>query len=113
MPDDQKPDPIEDVRKGLGLLFRAARTTIEKLPTRDLEQAVVATAREVGRAIENVGKTIERDVFGGKPQPPPGPTVVEVQVTRPEDQHPEEPKPGEPAPEQARPDEPRPPETGS
>jgi len=74
MPDDEKPDPFEDVRKGLGLLFRAAKTTIEKLPTKDIEQAVVTTAREVGRAVENVGKTIERDVFGGKagdqPQPP-------------------------------------------
>ena len=66
MPDDEKPDPFEDVRKGLGLLFRAAKTTIEKLPTKDIEQVVVTTAREVGRAVENVGKTIERDVFGGK-----------------------------------------------
>jgi hypothetical protein len=65
MPDD-KPNPIDDVRKGLGLLFRAAKTTVEKLPTKDLEEAVVTSAREVGRAIENVGKTIEREVFGGK-----------------------------------------------
>jgi hypothetical protein len=66
MPDD-KPSPLDDVRKGLGLLFRAARTTVEKLPTKDLEEAVVTSAREVGRAIENVGKTIEREVFGKKP----------------------------------------------
>jgi hypothetical protein len=63
---DDKPNPFADVRKGLGLLFRAARTTVEKLPTKDLEEAVVTSAREVGRAIENVGRTIERGVFGRK-----------------------------------------------
>jgi hypothetical protein len=61
---DDKPKALEDVRKGLGLLFRAAKTTVEKLPTKDLEEVVVTSAREVGRAIENVGKTIEREVFG-------------------------------------------------
>jgi hypothetical protein len=65
MPDD-KPNALEDVRKGLGLLFRAAKTTVEKLPTKDLEEVVVTSAREVGRAIENVGKTLEREVFGKK-----------------------------------------------
>jgi len=76
MPDD-KPNAFEDVRKGLGLLFRAAKTTVEKLPTKDLEEVVVTSAREVGRAIENVGKTIEREVFGkkdgeaSKPDDPP------------------------------------------
>lgn len=66
MPDD-KPNALEDVRKGLGLLFRAAKTTVEKLPTKDLEEVVVTSAREVGRAIESVGKTLEREVFGSKP----------------------------------------------
>ena len=69
MPDDQKPNPLEDVRKGLGLLFRAAKTSIEKLPTKDLEEVVVTSAREVGRALENVGKTIEREVLGKKDEP--------------------------------------------
>jgi hypothetical protein len=70
MPDDDKPnpkpDPLQDVRKGLGLLFRAAKTTVEKLPTKDLEEVVVTSAREVGRALENVGRSIEREVFGKK-----------------------------------------------
>jgi hypothetical protein len=66
---DDKPSALDDVRKGLGLLIRAARTTVEKLPTKDLEEAVVTSAREVGRAIENVGKTIEREVFGKKGDP--------------------------------------------
>jgi hypothetical protein len=69
MPDDDKPNPLEDVRKGLGLLFRAAKTTVEKLPTKDIEEVVVTSAREVGRALENVGKTIEREVLGKKDEP--------------------------------------------
>lgn len=69
MPDDDKPNPLEDVRKGLGLLFRAAKTSIEKLPTKDIEEVVVTSAREVGRALENVGKTIEREVLGKKDEP--------------------------------------------
>jgi hypothetical protein len=66
---DDKPNPFDDVRKGLGLLFRAAKTTVEKLPTKDLEAVVVTSAREVGRAIENVGKTLEREVFGKRSEP--------------------------------------------
>jgi hypothetical protein len=71
---DDKPSAFEDVRKGLGLLFRAARTTMERLPTKDLEEVVATSAREVGRALENVGKTIEREVLGGRKTeaaPPP------------------------------------------
>jgi hypothetical protein len=74
---DDKPDPIEDVRKGLGLLFRAARGAIEKLPTKDFEEAVTTGAREVGRAIENVAETIEREVFHPKDgHAAPGPRVA-------------------------------------
>lgn len=62
MTDDKPPDPLSDVAKGLGLLFRAARTAARKLPTKDLEEVVATSAREVGRAIENVAATIERGV---------------------------------------------------
>jgi hypothetical protein len=80
MPDgDEKPNPLEDLRKGLGLLFRAAKTTIEKLPTGELEEAVLTGAKEVGRAIENVAHTVEQQVLrkpsartpGEPPRPEP------------------------------------------
>jgi len=58
------PNPLSDVVKGLGLLFRAAKTTVEKLPTKDFEEAMVTSAKEVGRALENVGRTLEREVLG-------------------------------------------------
>ena len=84
MADNDKPNPLEDVRKGLGLLFRAAKTTVEKLPTKDVEEAVITTAREVGRAVESVGRTIEREVFGGKDR--------KEGDAKPEDAKPDEPK---------------------
>src|SRR5271165_4591334 len=61
---DDRPNPLADVIRGLGLLLRAAKTTVEKLPTKDLEEAIVASAREVGRALENVATAVEREVFG-------------------------------------------------
>jgi hypothetical protein len=78
---DDRPSAFSDVRKGLGLLFRAARTTVAKLPKKDLEESLVTGAREVGqevlRAFENVASTarteavrgvraIEREVLGKK-----------------------------------------------
>jgi hypothetical protein len=71
---DEKPDPLSDVIRGLGLLLRAAKTTVERVPKKGLEEAVLETAREVGRAIENVAGavagTVEREVFGRKDAPP-------------------------------------------
>jgi hypothetical protein len=82
---DDKPSALDDVRKGLGLLIRAARTTVEKLPTKDLEEAVVTSAREVGRAIENVGKTIEREVFGKKSGDAPSPPKTDPNESHDDD----------------------------
>jgi hypothetical protein len=70
MTEEKPPNPLSDVAQGLGLLFRAARTAARKLPTKDLEEVVVASAREVGRAIENVAATIERGVLGNKGERP-------------------------------------------
>ncbi|MBK6698203.1 MAG: hypothetical protein IPG50_39370 [Myxococcales bacterium] len=66
MSDAKKPDPIEDVREGLGLLFRAAKSVISELPTQKIEETVVTGVKEVGRAVETVASTIEREVFGKK-----------------------------------------------
>jgi hypothetical protein len=73
MGDENKPNPLDDVTKGLGLLFRAAKTTVERLPTEKLEDVVTEGAKEVGKAIEAVGTVIEREVLGKKPgsKPPP------------------------------------------
>jgi len=93
--DDKKPDPIEDVRKGLGLLFRAAKGAVEKIPTKDVEQLVVTSAREVGRALENVAKSVEREVSRVKDDLKPHgsakpPSDAEA---KPDDKKDDEPKP--------------------
>jgi len=82
---DDRPNPLTDVRKGLGLLFRAARTAVGRLPKGDLEQVVVESAREVGRAIENVATTLEREVLGVRKRGEP-----------PKDKDASPPKPGDP-----------------
>lgn len=72
--DPKNPDPIEDVRKGLGLLFRAARSVVREVPKEKIEEAVSTGLREVGRAVESVASTIEREVFrggGARPDAPP------------------------------------------
>jgi len=78
MADDPKPSPLDDLRQGLGLLFRAAKTTIEKLPTGELEEAVKTGAKEVTRAIENVTHAVEEQILrkpsarsGSAPGSPP------------------------------------------
>jgi hypothetical protein len=86
---DDKPSAFEDVRKGLGLLFRAARTTVERLPKKNLENVVMESAREVGRAFENVGKAIEREVLGHKEGEHPAPPSPPADATK--DQAPPEP----------------------
>jgi hypothetical protein len=64
MPNDDKPNPMDDVKKGLGLLFRAAKTAVKNLPTDPIEKVVLDGAREVGRAVENVATALEKEVFG-------------------------------------------------
>jgi hypothetical protein len=99
----EKPDPIEDVRKGIGLLIRAAKSTLDQIPTRQIEDAVVSGAREVGRAIENVTGAIDKQLFRRDPASAPPETEVK-----------EEPKP-KPKPEDkgdAPPEEPKGPRVG-
>jgi hypothetical protein len=77
--DPEKPNPIDDLRKGFGLLFRAAKTTLEKLPTDQIEEAVLTGAKEVGRALENVQHSVEEQFLGKSGAPrkdePPAPAA--------------------------------------
>jgi hypothetical protein len=92
------PDPIEDVRKGLGLLFRAAKSAIESLPTGKVEDAVITGAREVGRAIENVTQTLDKQFFK-RDRPAEGAKPDGADATKadePSDKKSEPPPPDEP-----------------
>jgi hypothetical protein len=59
-------DPLDDLKKGFGFLARAAKSAVEKLPTKDLEDVVSSGVREVGRALGNVKDTIEEEFFDKK-----------------------------------------------
>jgi cell division septation protein DedD len=77
MSDEKKPDPVDDLKKGLGLLFRAAKTAVDEIPTGKLEEVVKTGAREVGRAIENVTGVIDEQIFHNKPRSkPPAPSAT-------------------------------------
>lgn len=94
MPDDPKPNPFQDLRQGLGLLFRAAKTTLERLPTGELEEAVKTGAKEVTRAIENVTHAVEEQILrkpsvrsGSAPPPAPGSTAASADGQDHEEAH--------------------------
>jgi hypothetical protein len=71
MSDEKKPDPVDDLKKGLGLLYRAAKNAVDEIPTGKIEEAVKTGAREVGRAIENVTGVIDEQIFHNKPRSKP------------------------------------------
>ena len=73
---DEKPktDPVDDLKQGLGLLFRAAKGAVEKLPTDKVEDVAKDAAKEVARAFETIGHEVEKVISPtGKKgsQPPP------------------------------------------
>ncbi len=91
---EEGPNPLRDVAKGLGLLFRAARTAAKKWPTKELEEVVVTSAREVGRAFENVATTIEREVMGKVGRARSAPPEQAKDAEKPEDTQPGDGKSG-------------------
>ena len=56
MTDEEKkdPDPVEDLRAGLGLLFRAARGAVDKIPTHKIEELVKEGTDKVGKAFHKL-----------------------------------------------------------
>lgn len=55
-------DPIEDVREGLGLLFRAAKGAVEKIPTKDLEKTGVEGVSEFGKMMGRFAETVGSEI---------------------------------------------------
>lgn len=73
-----KPKPVDDLKEGLGLLFRAAKGAVESLPTDKLEGAATKiegaakdAAKEVGRAFESLGGEVEKLINPNKGTHPP------------------------------------------
>ncbi|WP_394848171.1 hypothetical protein LZC95_11980 [Pendulispora brunnea] len=69
---------MEDLRAGLGLLFRAAKTAVDEFPTEKIEEAVKQGARDVGKVFETVGEAIDEKVLGRKKAPPAAPPPTET-----------------------------------
>lgn len=69
---DEKHKPIDDLKQGLNLLFRAAKGAVDQLPTDKLEGALKDGVKEVGKAFESVANEVDK-VFhkdkGGTPPP--------------------------------------------
>ena len=89
---DEKPKPVDDLKQGLGLLFRAAKGAVDKIPTDRIESAVKDGAKEVGKAFETVATEIDNVITKatgsgsqppahhgapGSPPQPPEPTTAE------------------------------------
>ena len=88
---DEKPktDPVDDLKQGLGLLFRAAKGAVEKLPTDKVEDVAKDAAKEVARAFETIGQEVEKVISpaarDGKKgsQPPPAEAKTDAPSTPP------------------------------
>jgi len=91
MSDDEKrepkPNPVDDLKQGLGLLLRAAKGAASALPTDKIEDAVKDGAKEVTRAFETVATEIDKLVTKattsgapgeGRPEPPEPTTAAGV-----------------------------------
>lgn len=101
---DDKPKPIDDLKEGLGLLFRAAKGAVDKLPTGKIEEVAQDAAKEVTRAFESLGSELEK-AFGTTPAakksdaPPPAPPKDEKKyddgyAANPDDETPRGPRVG-------------------
>lgn len=92
---DHKPNPVDDLKEGLGLLFRAAKGAVEKLPTDKLEVVAKDAAKEVGRAFESLGNEIEKLVGTATGTQPPAepPAAPPAEAKKEEPPNGEAPKP--------------------
>jgi hypothetical protein len=78
---DDKPTPVDDLKQGLNLLFRAAKGAVDKIPTDKIEGAVRDGAKEVGKAFETVATEIDKVVTNvttrpGSAPPPHAPPAA-------------------------------------
>lgn len=75
---EDKPKPVDDLKEGLGLLFRAAKGAVESLPTDKIENVAKDAAKEVGRAFESLGSELEKVIHPPRPgtQPPAAPPAA-------------------------------------
>ena len=104
---DEKPKPVDDLKQGLGLLFRAAKGAVDKIPTDKIESAVKGGAKDVGKAFETVATELDNaftKATGSSPPPhadphPPEATTAEAQAKAQQEAEEAKKKEGQPAPQ--------------
>jgi hypothetical protein len=74
MSDDKKqpPRPLDDLKEGLGLLFRAAKGAVEQFPTEKVEETAKEAAKQVGKTFEVIGNEMDKaftKATGSEPPP--------------------------------------------
>jgi hypothetical protein len=86
MSDEKKPKPLDDLKEGLGLLFRAAKGAVESLPTEKVEDVAKDAAKEVGRAFETLGHELDKafNKATGSAPPPPAPPAPPAEAKKDE-----------------------------
>ncbi|MDB4946464.1 MAG: hypothetical protein JWP97_5998 [Labilithrix sp.] len=88
MNDSEKPKPVDDLKQGLNLLFRAAKTAVESIPTDKIEGAIKDGAKEVSKAFEQVANEVDK-VFHtttkASQPPPPAPPSASPPADKPFD----------------------------
>jgi hypothetical protein len=95
MGDDPKSKPLDDLKEGLGLIFRAAKGAVERLPTDKVEDVAKDAVKQVGSAFETIGSEVDKlwnkaTGSGAPPVPPAAPPPAEAAAEPPKP--PEEPQ---------------------
>jgi hypothetical protein len=107
MSDEPKPKPIEDLKEGLNLLFRAAKGAVEKIDTHKVEDVAKDAAKEMTRAFDTIGNEIDR--VWNKATGKPGSAVTKADAPKEEK---EEKKKDEPYDDAYAPEPPKGPRVG-
>jgi len=71
MSEDKPSKPVDDLKEGLNLLFRAAKGAVQSLPTDKVETVAKDAVKEVNRAFESLGAEIQQAIAGKPAQQHP------------------------------------------
>jgi hypothetical protein len=67
----QERKPSDDLKEGLGLIFRAAKTAARQVDIAKLDKSLDRAVTEVGRVVSRVGRVVADEVNRIASSPPP------------------------------------------
>ena len=74
MAEDKK--PLDDLKEGLGLIFKAAKGAVEKLPTDKAETFAKDAVKDLGKVFDSLGNEVDKawqKATGSQPPAEPKP----------------------------------------